>query len=145
MDVGVRETCFFGAYLQDMKKGGDGDCTFARLDIVKGVLADVVLSRQHIVGLGTVLRQRLNLSTEPLEGGVGVKSCKGVTGDRFMSPHHRLVVYGQQLFVNTLCNRIKPHAGTSGEYYSSHAIFFILLVSISSESRKRQDNSQFSN
>ena len=45
VDVGVRETCFFGAYLQDMKKGGDRYCTFARLDIVKGVLADVVLSR----------------------------------------------------------------------------------------------------
>ncbi len=76
VDVGIRETGFFGAYLQNMKKGGDGDCTFARLDIVKGVLADVMLSRQHIVGLGTVLRQRLNLSTEPLEGGVGVKSGK---------------------------------------------------------------------
>lgn len=42
MDVGIRETGFFGAYLQDMKKGGDGYCTFARLDIVKGVLADVI-------------------------------------------------------------------------------------------------------
>ena len=66
MDVGVRETGFFGAYLQDMKKGGDGDCTFARLDIVKGVLADVIGGRKCLITHGAVLGPRLNLCTEPL-------------------------------------------------------------------------------
>ena len=34
--------------------------------------------------------------------------------------HHRLVIDGQQLFANTLGNRVKPRAGASGEYYSFH-------------------------
>ena len=34
--------------------------------------------------------------------------------------NHRLVIDGQQLFANTLGNRVKPRAGPSSEYYSFH-------------------------
>lgn len=43
--------------------------------------------------------------------------------------HHRFVVDGQQLFANTLGNRVKAGAGASGEDYCFHVkiIFYHAL------------------
>ena len=53
--------------------------------------------------------------------------------------HHRLVVDGQQLFANTLGNRVKPRAGPSGEYYSFHVktlFYHALLAALRKSSYK---------
>lgn len=66
--------CFDGTGFEEAEVVVNGGCEIALLDIVHRVRTHVIGARQLLVAKATVLRQRLDVSTEAHQGGSGVES-----------------------------------------------------------------------